>query len=106
MHGEPAPSAGHLRAVAGRSGPAGARGQGGHRHRASVREIRLGEARHALPDAGRLSVSLPPSKMNKFSDMSTLVAVVESGSFSEAARRLGTTKSIVSHRVQQLEKRL
>ncbi|MCW0111300.1 LysR family transcriptional regulator, partial [Burkholderia pseudomallei] len=59
-----------------------------------------------MPDAGGLSVSLPPSKMNKFSDMSTLVAVVESGSFSEAARRLGTTKSIVSHRVQQLEKRL
>nr|WP_232447006.1 LysR family transcriptional regulator [Burkholderia ubonensis] len=28
--------------------------------------------------------------MNKFSDMSTFVAVVESGSFSEAARRLGT----------------
>ncbi|WP_232435599.1 helix-turn-helix domain-containing protein [Burkholderia ubonensis] len=27
--------------------------------------------------------------MNKFSDMSTFVAVVESGSFSEAARRLG-----------------
>lgn len=44
--------------------------------------------------------------MNKFSDMSTFVAVVESGSFSEAARRLGTTKSIVSQRVQQLEKRL
>ena len=44
--------------------------------------------------------------MNKFSDLSTFVAVVESGSFSEAARRLGTTKSIVSRRVQQLEKRL
>ncbi|KVH42714.1 LysR family transcriptional regulator [Burkholderia diffusa] len=44
--------------------------------------------------------------MNKFSDMSTFVAVVESGSFSEAARRLGTAKSIVSQRVQQLEKRL
>jgi DNA-binding transcriptional LysR family regulator len=44
--------------------------------------------------------------MNKFSDMSTFVAVVESGSFSEAARRLGTTKSIVSQRMQQLEKRL
>ncbi|WP_230942482.1 LysR family transcriptional regulator [Burkholderia stagnalis] len=45
-------------------------------------------------------------RMNKFSDMSTFVAVVESGSFSEAARRLGTTKSIVSQRVQRLEKRL
>nr|WP_235431023.1 LysR family transcriptional regulator [Burkholderia ubonensis] len=44
--------------------------------------------------------------MNKFSDMSTFVAVVESGSFSEAARRLGTAKSIVSQRVHQLEKRL
>ncbi|WP_321967821.1 LysR family transcriptional regulator [Burkholderia cepacia] len=44
--------------------------------------------------------------MNKFSDMSTFVSVVESGSFSEAARRLGTTKSIVSQRVQNLEKRL
>ncbi|KUY99854.1 MULTISPECIES: LysR family transcriptional regulator [unclassified Burkholderia] len=44
--------------------------------------------------------------MNKFSDMSTFVAVVEAGSFSEAARRLGTTKSIVSQRIQQLEKRL
>nr|WP_232447635.1 LysR family transcriptional regulator [Burkholderia ubonensis] len=44
--------------------------------------------------------------MNKFSDMSTFVAVVESGSFSEAARSLGTAKSIVSQRVQQLEKRL
>jgi DNA-binding transcriptional LysR family regulator len=44
--------------------------------------------------------------MNKFSDMSTFVTVVEAASFSEAARRLGTTKSIVSERVQQLEKRL
>ncbi|SMG02932.1 Transcriptional regulator, LysR family [Burkholderia singularis] len=44
--------------------------------------------------------------MNKFSDMSTFVAVVESGSFSEAARRIGTTKSIISQRIQQLEKRL
>ncbi|WP_321967869.1 LysR family transcriptional regulator [Burkholderia cepacia] len=44
--------------------------------------------------------------MNNFSGMSTFVVVVESGSFSEAARRLGTTKSIVSQRVQNLEKRL
>ncbi|KOR21460.1 LysR family transcriptional regulator [Burkholderia cenocepacia] len=44
--------------------------------------------------------------MNKFSDMSTFVAVVEAGSFSEAARRLGTTKSIVSQRIRNLEMRL
>ncbi|ROL84321.1 LysR family transcriptional regulator [Pseudomonas chlororaphis] len=44
--------------------------------------------------------------MNKFSDMSTFVAVVEAASFSEAGRRLGTTKSLVSQRMQQLEKRL
>jgi DNA-binding transcriptional LysR family regulator len=44
--------------------------------------------------------------MNKFSDMTTFVTVVDSGSFSEAARRLATTKSIVSERIQQLEKRL
>jgi DNA-binding transcriptional LysR family regulator len=44
--------------------------------------------------------------MNKFTDMSTFVAVVEAGSFSEAARRLGTTKSIVSTRIQKLERRL
>jgi DNA-binding transcriptional LysR family regulator len=44
--------------------------------------------------------------MNKFTDMTTFVSVVEAASFSEAARRLGTTKSIVSERIQQLEKRL
>ncbi|QWP78974.1 LysR family transcriptional regulator [Lysobacter sp. K5869] len=44
--------------------------------------------------------------MNKFSDLQTFVAVVEATSFSEAARRLGTTKSIVSERMTQLEKRL
>ncbi|TDG06562.1 LysR family transcriptional regulator [Paraburkholderia guartelaensis] len=44
--------------------------------------------------------------MNKFSDMTTFVTVVDAASFSEAARRLGTTKSIVSERIQQLEKRL
>ncbi|KWE65151.1 hypothetical protein WL77_15435 [Burkholderia ubonensis] len=36
--------------------------------------------------------------MNRFSDMSTFVAVVESGSFSEAARRLGTAKAIVTRK--------
>jgi DNA-binding transcriptional LysR family regulator len=44
--------------------------------------------------------------MNKFSDMTTFVTVVDAASFSEAARRLATTKSIVSERIQQLEKRL
>lgn len=44
--------------------------------------------------------------MNKFSDLQTFVAVIEATSFSEAARRLGTTKSIVSQRMTQLEKRL
>jgi DNA-binding transcriptional LysR family regulator len=44
--------------------------------------------------------------VNKFSDMSTFVTVVEAASFSEAGRRLGTTKSLVSQRMQQLEKRL
>ena len=44
--------------------------------------------------------------MNKLSDMTTFVTVVDAASFSEAARRLGTTKSIVSERMQQLEKRL
>jgi DNA-binding transcriptional LysR family regulator len=44
--------------------------------------------------------------MNKFSDMITFVTVVDAASFSEAARRLATTKSIVSERIQQLEKRL
>ena len=44
--------------------------------------------------------------MNKLSEMHAFVAVVDSGSISEAARRLGTAKSMVSQRIQQLEKRL
>ncbi|MBN3762087.1 LysR family transcriptional regulator [Burkholderia sp. Ac-20365] len=44
--------------------------------------------------------------MNKFVDMATFVSVVDASSFSEAARRLGTTKSIVSTRIRQLERRL
>jgi len=44
--------------------------------------------------------------MNKFVDMVTFVSVVDASSFSEAARRLGTTKSIVSTRIRQLERRL
>lgn len=44
--------------------------------------------------------------MNKFVDMASFVTVVEAGSFSEAARRLGTAKSVVSQRIQQLERHL
>jgi DNA-binding transcriptional LysR family regulator len=44
--------------------------------------------------------------MNKLADMSTFVAVVEAGSLTEAARRMGTTKSVVSERIRQLESRL
>jgi DNA-binding transcriptional LysR family regulator len=44
--------------------------------------------------------------VNKFADMSTFVAVVEAGSLTEAARRLGTTKSVISQRLRQLELRL
>lgn len=44
--------------------------------------------------------------MNKFAEMTTFVSVVDAHSFSEAARRLGTTKSQVSQRIQQLERRL
>ncbi|MFI8736891.1 LysR family transcriptional regulator [Ectopseudomonas toyotomiensis] len=44
--------------------------------------------------------------MNKLSEMLAFVAVVDTGSISEAARRLGTAKSMVSQRIQQLEKRL
>jgi DNA-binding transcriptional LysR family regulator len=38
--------------------------------------------------------------------ISTFVAVVDAGSFSEAGRRLGQPKSAVSRRIDQLEKRL
>ena len=44
--------------------------------------------------------------MNKLADMSTFVAVVEAGSLTQAARRVGTTKSVVSERIRQLESRL
>ena len=44
--------------------------------------------------------------MNKFSEMHLFVTVVDAGSMSEAARRVGKTKSVVSLRLQQLEKRL
>ena len=44
--------------------------------------------------------------MNKISEMHCFVTVADAGSISEAARRLGTTKSTVCQRIQQLEKRL
>lgn len=44
--------------------------------------------------------------LNKLSEMHCFVAVVDTGSISEAARRMGTAKSVVSQRLQQLEKRL
>ncbi|WP_122611925.1 LysR family transcriptional regulator [Pseudomonas viridiflava] len=44
--------------------------------------------------------------MNKLSEMHSFVTVVDTGSLSEAARRMGTAKSVVSQRIQNLEKRL
>lgn len=43
---------------------------------------------------------------DKFEDLRTFVAVVQSRSFAAAARRLGVVKSAVSRRVQELEDRL
>jgi DNA-binding transcriptional LysR family regulator len=44
--------------------------------------------------------------MDRFADIETFVSVVDLGSFSAAADRLGTSKSAVSRRVSQLEQRL
>jgi len=44
--------------------------------------------------------------METIPDFAVFVAVIEQGSFSKAAERLGITKSAVSRRVTQLEKRL
>lgn len=44
--------------------------------------------------------------MDKFANLEALVAVVESGSFSKAAERLGITKSVVSRRISLLEQQL
>jgi DNA-binding transcriptional LysR family regulator len=44
--------------------------------------------------------------MIQISDMSAFVAVVEMASFTEAGRRLGTTKSVISRRVSDLEREL
>lgn len=44
--------------------------------------------------------------MDRFADLKTFVAVAEAGSLSAAARRSGTTKSVVSRRLSDLEARL
>ena len=44
--------------------------------------------------------------MIQISDMNAFVAVVEMASFTEAARRLGTTKSVISRRISDLEQEL
>lgn len=44
--------------------------------------------------------------MIQISDMIAFVAVVETSSFTEAARRLSTTKSVISRRVSDLEREL
>lgn len=44
--------------------------------------------------------------MDRYTDMAILVAVVDAGGFSPAARKLGMTHSAVSKRVQRLEDRL
>ena len=44
--------------------------------------------------------------MDRFEDLQTFVAVVETGSFTAAAERLDTAKSAVSRRVSRLEERL
>jgi len=44
--------------------------------------------------------------MNRFENMDTFTRVVEAGSISGAADRLGVAKSAVSRRLQELEKHL
>ncbi len=44
--------------------------------------------------------------MDRFTDLQSLIAVAETGGVSQAARRLGTTKSVVSRRLAELEARL
>lgn len=44
--------------------------------------------------------------MIQITDMTAFVAVVEMASFTEAGRRLGTTKSVISRRVSDLEREL
>ncbi|KKC45488.1 LysR family transcriptional regulator [Acinetobacter sp. V2] len=44
--------------------------------------------------------------MNQIVEMQTYIAIVEAGSITEASKRIGTTKSVISQRMQQLEARL
>jgi DNA-binding transcriptional LysR family regulator len=44
--------------------------------------------------------------MGRFTELETFVRVVESGSFTHAAERLGVAKSVVSRRLSELEERL
>lgn len=44
--------------------------------------------------------------MDRFTDLQSFIAVAETGSVSQAAQRLGTTKSVVSRRLSDLESRL
>lgn len=44
--------------------------------------------------------------MGRFTDLKTLVAIAECGGISVAAQRIGTTKSVVSKRLRELEARL
>ena len=43
--------------------------------------------------------------MDKFEDLEAFTAVVEAGSFTAAAERLGGSKSVLSRRVSGLEER-
>ena len=45
-------------------------------------------------------------RTNKFAELHTFVVVVDAGGMSEAARRLGVSKSAVSQRIRSFEKRL
>src|SRR5688500_16263189 len=44
--------------------------------------------------------------MDRFTEMKVFATVVEAGSISAAAPRIGTTKSVISHRIAELEARL
>ena len=44
--------------------------------------------------------------MDKFEDIQAFIAVVDAGSFTAAAEKLGSAKSAVSRRVSALEERL
>ena len=50
--------------------------------------------------------SIFSNNMDKFANLQALVNVVDSGSFSNAAERLGIAKSVVSRRVSALEEEL